>query len=55
MKSNGGNAEKIDEHNEHNMIVTEKNAWMAYEEIFKMWQIDLTEVQKKRIKDVYFK
>ena len=24
-------------------IVTKQNAWLAYEEVFKMWKIDLTE------------
>lgn len=37
VKAGGGNREKVDEHGDHNMIITEKNAWMAYEEIFKMW------------------
>ena len=35
-------------------IITKQNAILAYEEIFKMWKIDLTEEQKKKVKDVYF-
>ena len=35
-------------------IITKQNAWLAYDEIFKMWKIDLTEDQKKKVKDVYF-
>ena len=43
VQTTAGNAEKVDDHSNKNMIVTNKNAWMAYEEIFKMWKIDLTE------------
>lgn len=43
VQASGGNAEKVDEASNKNMIITQKNAWMAYEEIFKMWKIDLTE------------
>lgn len=28
---------------DQNQIVTRQNAWLGYEEIFKMWKIDLTE------------
>ena len=35
-------------------IITKQNAILAYDEIFKMWRIDLTEDQKKKVKDVYF-
>ena len=43
VQTSGGNAEKVDDQASKNMIITQKNAWMAYEEIFKMWKIDLTE------------
>jgi len=34
--------------------LTKGNAILAYEEIFKMWKVDLTLEQQKKIKDVYF-
>ena len=43
VQATAGNAERVDDKDTKNMILTQKNAWMAYEEIFKMWKIDLTE------------
>jgi len=38
-----------------NRVVTKGNAILAYEDILKMWKIDLTLQQEKRFKDEYFK
>jgi hypothetical protein len=35
-------------------LVTKGNAILAYEEIFKMWKVDLDLQQEKTLKDVYF-
>ena len=35
-------------------LVTKGNAILAYEEIFKMWKVDLDLQQEKTMKDVYF-
>jgi hypothetical protein len=36
-------------------VVTKGNAILAYEDVMKMWKIDLTLQQEKRFKEEYFK
>lgn len=35
-------------------LVTKGNAILAYEEIFKMWKVELDLQQEKTLKDTYF-
>lgn len=35
-------------------LVTKGNAILAYEEIFKMWKVDLDLAQEKTLKEIYF-